>query len=160
MKTSAISWRTFSSRSGARRRESSSRSHWKFSSSSAASTLSAMARFFGEWNWSQSRSATNSRSSCCRLASGPGPGGFMVSLSDAFPLYGNTPRPAAASVDVGLVLLQGAGAVVRARLLARRALLRPAAILAGVGALRLAPLGALPLLRLLVVLHASLLVIS
>src|SRR3990172_12404919 len=36
-------------------------SHWKCSTSSAASTISAMERFFGEWNCSQSRARAKRR---------------------------------------------------------------------------------------------------
>ena len=43
-------------------------SHWKISSSSPASADSAIARFLGEWNWSQSRAAANARS-CSRRSS-------------------------------------------------------------------------------------------
>ena len=47
-----------SSWSGVRTLESAG-AHWKRSNNSAASTLSAIAKFFGEWNCSQSRSEAN-----------------------------------------------------------------------------------------------------
>jgi hypothetical protein len=49
------------------RAASSGVSHWKISSSSPTSPASAIARFFGVWNCSQSRSRANSRSSHLQL---------------------------------------------------------------------------------------------
>jgi len=68
MSTSAASSLTRSRRSASRLRLCSSVSHWSSSTSSAASTDNAIARFFGEWNWSQSRAAANSASLLCSSA--------------------------------------------------------------------------------------------
>src|SRR5215203_1770847 len=56
----------------------SSVSHWKCSTISETSTLRAMARFFGEWNCSQSLSSMNALMASLRS--------FMMLLPDVDPL--------------------------------------------------------------------------
>lgn len=58
--------RTFARSLADRFADCSAGSHWSCSSSSAASTLRAATRFFGVWNWSQSRSEANKRSASRR----------------------------------------------------------------------------------------------